>query len=174
MEWPICWIYHHCHSWPLKQPFQITAFLHIWLLPMTTRPIKAFQCIRSLLVTLVTKNNVTKNVLYHYVDVTMGPHQCLLNRLFGCRSRKTSKFRVIGLCAGNSPGTSELPTQMASNAENVSIWWRHHVNVCMCARVICWWYLYNINTKAFYSDPTLYLKISHSTMGWYVDIHNSV
>ena len=31
------------------------------------------------------------------------------------------------VCAGNSPVTSEFPAQMASNAENVSIWWRHHV-----------------------------------------------
>ena len=31
-----------------------------------------------------------------------------------------------GLCAGNSPGTGEFPAQKASNAENVSIWWRHH------------------------------------------------
>ena len=29
-----------------------------------------------------------------------------------------------GLCAGNSPVTGEFPAQMASNAENVSIWWR--------------------------------------------------
>ena len=28
-------------------------------------------------------------------------------------------FRVTGLCAGNSPGTGELPAQMASNAEYV-------------------------------------------------------
>ena len=56
------------------------------------------------------------------------PHHCLLNRLFGRRSKKTSKLRVTGLCVGNSPGTGEFPTQMASNAENVSIWWRHHVN----------------------------------------------
>ena len=28
---------------------------------------------------------------------------------------------------GNSPVTGEFPAQMASNAENVSIWWRHHV-----------------------------------------------
>ena len=55
------------------------------------------------------------------------PHHCLLNRLFGCRSKKTPKPRVTGLCAGNSPGTVEFPAQMASNAENVSIWWRHHV-----------------------------------------------
>ena len=43
-------------------------------------------------------------------------HDCLLNRLFGCRSKKTSKLRVTGLCAGNSPGTGEFPAQMASNA----------------------------------------------------------
>ena len=40
--------------------------------------------------------------------------------------KKTSKLRVTGLCAGNSPGTGEFPAQMASNAENVCIWWRHH------------------------------------------------
>ena len=54
------------------------------------------------------------------------PHHCLLNSLFGCRSKKTSKLRVNGLCAGNSSGTGEFPAQMASNAENISIWWRHH------------------------------------------------
>ena len=54
------------------------------------------------------------------------PHHCLLNRLFGRRSKKTSKLRVTGLCMGNSPGTGEFPAQMASNAENVSIWWRHY------------------------------------------------
>ena len=41
--------------------------------------------------------------------------------------KETSKLRVTGLCAGNSPVTGEFPAQMASNAENVSIWWRHHV-----------------------------------------------
>ena len=54
------------------------------------------------------------------------PHNCLLNCLFRPGSNKTSKLRVTGLCAGNSPGTGEFPAQMASNAENVSIWWRHH------------------------------------------------
>ena len=56
------------------------------------------------------------------------PHDCLLNRLLRRRSKKTSKLRVIGLCEGNSPVTGEFPAQRASNAENVSIWWRHHVN----------------------------------------------
>ena len=53
--------------------------------------------------------------------------ECLLSRLIRRRSKKTSKLRVTGLCAGNSPETGEFPAQRASNAENVSIWWRHHV-----------------------------------------------
>ena len=55
------------------------------------------------------------------------PHHCLLNRLFRRRSKKTSKLRVTVLCAGNSPVTGEFPAKRASNAENVSIWWRHHI-----------------------------------------------
>ena len=53
------------------------------------------------------------------------PHDCLPNRLFRRRSKKTSKLRVTGLCVGNS-GNGEFPAQRASYAENVSIWWRHH------------------------------------------------
>ena len=53
-------------------------------------------------------------------------HDCLLIRLLRRRSKKTSKLRITGLCVGNSPGTGEFPAQMASDAENVSIWWRHH------------------------------------------------
>ena len=54
------------------------------------------------------------------------PLECLLSRLIGRRSKKTSKLRVTGLCAGNSPETGEFPARRATNAENVSIWWRHH------------------------------------------------
>ena len=54
------------------------------------------------------------------------PYDCLLNRLFRRRSQKTSKLRVTGLCAGNSPVTGEFSAQLASSAANVSIWWRHH------------------------------------------------
>ena len=45
---------------------------------------------------------------------------------FRRRLKKTSKLRVTGLCAGNSLVTGDFPAQMASNVENVSIWWRHH------------------------------------------------
>ena len=42
------------------------------------------------------------------------PRDSLLDRLFKRRSEKTSKLRVTGHCVGNSPGTGEFPTQMAS------------------------------------------------------------
>ena len=86
-----------------------------------------------------------------YSDVIMGamdgvtnqqPHDCFLTRLFTLRSKKTSKVRATGLCAGNSPVTGEFPTQMSSYAENVSIWWRHResqqsATVCIVPRMKC-------------------------------------
>ena len=38
-------------------------------------------------------------------------------------------LRVTGLCEEDLPVTGEFPSQRASNAENVSIWWRHHDQV---------------------------------------------
>ena len=58
------------------------------------------------------------------------PQDCLLNCLFRHRLKRTPKLRITGLCVGNSPVTGEFPAQRASNAENVSIWWRHHV-ICI-------------------------------------------
>ena len=59
----------------------------------------------------------------------------LLNILFRHKLKKTSKVRVIGLCEANSSVTGEFPAQWASNAENVSIWWRHHGNDSLAAAV---------------------------------------
>ena len=67
------------------------------------------------------------------------PHDCLINPLFRLRSKTTPKLRVTGLCVGNSPGTGEFPAQMASNAENVSIWWRHHELDGFACRLTQWW-----------------------------------
>ena len=66
----------------------------------------------------------------HYYHIIKGKVKVsLINRLFRHRSKKTLKLRVTGLCVANSPGTGEIPAQMASNAENVSIfWWRHHAH----------------------------------------------
>ena len=51
---------------------------------------------------------------------------CFLNHLCRRRSKKTSKLRIAGLGEGNPPVTDGFPSQRASNAENVSIWWRHY------------------------------------------------
>ena len=84
---------------------------------MFTWPIMVIKCPA----TLQWRHNGHNGISDHQ------PHDCLFNRLFRRRSKKTSKLRVTGLCVGNSPVTGEFSAQMASNnAENASIWWRHH------------------------------------------------
>ena len=72
------------------------------------------------------------------------PHDCLLKRLFRHRSKKHQSSASLALCVGNSPETGEFPTQRASYAENVSIWWRHHgaefgivINSCTTEPAYC-------------------------------------
>ena len=79
----------------------------------------------------------------HDVISNHQPHDYLLNRLFRRKAKKTSKLGVTGLCVGNSPVTGQFPAQMASNVENVSIWWRHHERTtkpCPCSMgyIILW------------------------------------
>ena len=100
----------------------------------------------------------------HYTDVimaTIASQINSLNRLFRRRSKKISKLRVTGLCVGNSPEISEIPAQMASNAENVSIWWRHHVHaeksegfkmICVDVQVVN--FIWHINRRAKYPINT--------------------
>ena len=78
------------------------------------------------------------------------PHDCSLKRLFRRRSKKTSKLRVTGLCAGNSPVTGEFSARRARNAENISVWWRHHVLPVKC--LIHVWYIWQ-----FFNFETTYL-----------------
>ena len=72
----------------------------------------------------------------HYCDVIIGAMASQITSLtivystvfFRRRSKKTSKLRVTGLCAGNSPVIDEFFAQKVSNAGNVSIWWRRNAN----------------------------------------------
>ena len=96
------------------------------------------------------------------------PQDCLLNRLFRRRSKKTSKLRVTGLCVGNSTVTGEFPAQRASNAEIVSIWWRHHVHRrCKCSMHIYpakIWYGINLYwIRSHYSDVIMSAMASQIT-----------
>ena len=83
----------------------------------------------------IDKSSLTHedDVFWHDSDVMMGTMASQITSLtivystfIRRRSKKTSKFHVTGLCEGNSLMTGEFPAQKASNAENVSIWWRHH------------------------------------------------
>ena len=69
------------------------------------------QCSTTVVPTLVTVSPHT--LRWRHNDHTgvsnHQPHGCLLNRLFRRRSKKTSKLRVTGLCAGNSPGPVNSP-----------------------------------------------------------------
>ena len=69
----------------------------------------------------------------HYNDVIMSTVASQITSLmvvysivYSGGSKKTSKLRVTGLCAGISLVTGEFPVQRASDAENAFIWWRHH------------------------------------------------
>ena len=109
----------------------------------------------SFLVITVTSYNGHDGISNHQ------PHDWLLNRLFRRWSKKTSQLRVTGLCVGNSPGTGEFPAQMACNAENVSIWWCHHVVGTIgkeerLARGLLWMEQYLISLKCWHFWYTIW------------------
>ena len=93
------------------------------------------------------------------------PHDFLLNRLFRHRSRKTLKLCVTVLCAGNSPVTGEFPAQMASIAENVSIWWRHHDNTHMRRGEHNGWYIHLNDKLVIYTSVSNYEMFHFPTGG---------
>ena len=84
---------------------------------------------------------------------------CLLNRLFMCRSQKTSKF--TGLCEGNPSVAGGFPSQRASNMENVSIWWRydahspvHSIALSVMSRLTKW--LHDSKALLKSTDPPMH------------------
>ena len=90
------------------------------------------------------------------------------------KKTKTSKLLVAGLCEQDPLATGGLPSQKASNAENASIWWRHHgitykgkystsppvtggfpsQKACNAENVSIWWCDHGITYKGKYSVTT--------------------
>ena len=92
-------------GWPLR-----TSFWFLWRKRNSYNISMKSMYVKSALFTMVDetlqwRHNDHDDVSNHR------PHVCLLNRLFRRRSKKTSKLRVTGLCAGNSPVTGEFATQ---------------------------------------------------------------
>ena len=100
----------------------MTSLCHKWVNPQTSHSVaKTIKHSEPVFILpLQWRHNGHNGVSNHQ------PRDCLRSRLFRRRSKETSSLHVSGLCAGNSPVTGEFPAQRASNAENVSIWWRHH------------------------------------------------
>ena len=97
------------------------------------------------------------------------PHDCLLSRLFRHRWKKISKLCVTALSAGNSPVTSEFPAQRASNAENVSIWWRHHGATPWCWSDI--WQMLISNTQQYVLGTKYTNSMHHYASGNWIVIN---
>ena len=104
------------HRWPVNSPHKWSVTRKMFPFDDVIMNCERPNDIHNARFALQWRHNGRDSVSNHQ------PHDCLLNRLFRRRSKKTSKLRVIGLCAGNSPGTGEFRAQMASYAENVSIW----------------------------------------------------
>ena len=140
---------------PISSPRQCLVVM-ILRVPTSIITFKFFRVLTSMLPRLVSYFiRILKRLIHIYCrwDFTLQwrhnehdgvsnhqPPDCLLNHLFRCRSKKTSTLRVTGLCAENSPVTSEFPAQRTSNAENVSIlmtssWWELVVNCVSIERI---------------------------------------
>ena len=85
------------------------------------------------LISLFSSEEKSMSLPWHHNEgdgVSNHQHRdCLLDRLFRRGSKKTSKLHVTGHCEGNSPVTGKFPAQRATNSENVSIRWRHHMYI---------------------------------------------
>ena len=102
------------------------AILRIWqvahVLMITSLALVQCQCNNHVNPTYLLSN--MRN--FNYSDVLMSAMAfqftsltIVYSNVYAGRSKKTWSLRVTGLCEGNSPVTA--------NAENVSIWWLHHV-----------------------------------------------
>ena len=125
---------HHPYKWAKGRLFKVYFLVTpIWSTSITLSHVHRCMTWTSSALQKQSEDNVIALRWHHNGHDGVSNHQpcdCLLSRLLNSRSKKTSKLRVTGLCAGNSPATGEFPAQMASNAENVSIWWRHHSGCC--------------------------------------------
>ena len=118
-------------QWPLERAANLTSLVWVCVLWLP----ESLMGLSALCV-LITKccgicslqwcHNECNSISNHQT------HHCLLNCLFGRRSKKTSKLHITGLCEGNSPVPGEFHTQRASYAElcfhlmTSSCWYEWH------------------------------------------------
>ena len=119
----------------------------------------------SRIASLVTKRSSL--TVSHYRDVIMSRMASQMTSVSIVYStvrwsKKTPKLCVNGLCESNSPVAGEFPAQRTSNAENVSIWWRHHAK-----HYISFPHLYLIKSQSITRPQVLLSRLRNNTSGWY-------
>ena len=87
----------------------------------------SFQCVTSKHILLITfMSDVIMGAMASQITSLMIVYSTVYSGTDQSKHQSSRELRITGLCVGKSLGTSEFPAQMASNVENVSIWWRHH------------------------------------------------
>ena len=107
--------------------------------------VKHFPSFLALIKTLHWRHNDHDGVSNHQ------PHGCLLNGLFRGRSKKTSKLRVTGLCAGNSPGPVNSPHKGPVTRKMFPF---DDVIMLSSSTWISVVFKYHFETQAYYADVT--------------------
>ena len=80
--------------------------------------------------------------------------------------RKHQSSESLAFVRGNSPVTGEFVAPMASNMENVSIWWRHHGDFRSC---LMWYWTALLTWMIRFKSPT-----SHKSFYWINNMMKSV
>ena len=105
---------------PLLLSFLLLFFLLLFFLPETVTffpvtlfPVTFFPCTERRMSIMMSR--ITLKIDY------------LFNSLFRLTTKSKSKPRISVPLWGNPPTTGGFPSQRATNVENVSMSWRHHV-----------------------------------------------
>ena len=109
------------------------------------------------------------------------PRDCLLNRLFSPRSKKTSKLHVTGLCVWNSPGPVNSPhkwpvtRKMLPFDDVIMLYFAsEHIKCPPCGWLNKRWYFTSIGNliaevRRFY-DPLISTMEFHILVKWHLYI----
>ena len=115
----------------------------------------------------------------HYRDVIMSTmasqitsFMLVYSTVYSRVDQRKYQLRVTGFWEGNSPVTGEFPAQRASDAENVSIWWRHHAASLAFVGGIPRWpvdspHKGSVTQKMFlFDDVIMFIVCSPSELKW--------
>ena len=116
-------------GWTVLLPSRLLIFRTMSKLRSRGFEISRDLMVRNFLVMWLTPRDVRENPTALRVRLTHTVNSLRSDAYLSIKStaKKTSNLGVTGPCEGKPPVTDEFPSQRASNAENISISWRHHV-----------------------------------------------